>query len=452
MRERPVGETEEVIPLRVALPSPRVGRCELHVNYVVRHDRPPTSSAISVEVPLVMPEGQLLSNELQVTPRSGVQVNYDDGPWSDDTRGRRPGPTGSLALAARRALSEVALELKSNETKSASATTITQAWIHSRLADGRRQDRAIFRLTSNEASLRMSLPQGSDARSFVVELDGRPVRPEPDRQGEWTIAIPQGGRNDHLLDLKYNFAERQPLGHLSLSAPQVKSATLVERVFWQLSMPSTEHLLQAPEHFTRELHWVRQGLLWQREPTLSQQELEAWLGVASVSDTPRISGESLTEFNDREQLRTGLANTYLFSTISLDEPLAARTMSRARLVLMASLPVLGVGLLLIYFPRLRHPLAILALAIVLAIGGLTDPDAALLLVQGALLGVVLAAVAAFMARAGAPLLIRPMPVQGSSRAIERHATQVYQRKPSAGGSQAKDSTPLVPAAAPEGDA
>jgi hypothetical protein len=98
------------------------------------------------------------------------------------------------------------------------------------------------------------------------------------------------------------------------------------------------------------------------------------------------------------------------------------------LVGVSSLIVLGIALALIYFPPLRHPGLILVLAVFILAASLIKPDTALLLAQASTLGLVLAFLAAALARR---TLRRPQIVhagRGSSRAVlDSSATQAFHR-------------------------
>jgi hypothetical protein len=120
-------------------------------------------------------------------------------------------------------------------------------------------------------------------------------------------------------------------------------------------------------------------------------------------------------------------------------------------VLLASLPLLLVGLGLIYFPGARHPATLLVAAVALAAFGTIDPDSALLVAQAATLGLLLALIAFVWARVSVrPTVAAPTPMRGSSQSLDRSFTEAYQR-PLASGSQPSTATnPLVPSSAPEG--
>ena len=451
LRERVEGDSTDVVPIRFALPTPRIGRCELQVNYVVPHEKLSTQTNTLVTVPLVIPgEGQVTSSELAVTPKSGISVSYPKGPWVEDPRNRRTADTHGLALTARRAVSEIVLALSSKERHTENSMTVEKAWIQTRLSDSRRQDRAIYRLTTSEPSLKLSLPPGADLASLELEIDSRAVKPQLDQKRDLVVGIVSNSRGEHLLELRYHFIEPQPPGQISLAGPQIKSANWIQQLYWQVILPANEHLLTVPRHFSSESAWVWKNLFWQRQPSLEQPELESWLGSTSTAASAPKSGESPELLAARERARLNATNRYLFSTAGMVGPLEVYSISRARLVFFASLPLLAGGLLLIYFPAARHPAVLFALAVLVASGSLIDPDTALLLAQAASLGVALTVMAAILARTS----IRPMPstiaVRGSSRAIERSATEMYQRAPGT-GSQPASTNPLVSTSAPEGE-
>jgi len=451
LRERVEGDAAEIVPMRFVLPAPRIGRCELQVNYVVPHEKLSAQTNTLVTVPLVIPgEGQVTTSELIVTPKSGIAVSYPKGPWVEDPRNRRTSESSGLALMARRALGEIVLALSSKERHVENSTTIDRAWIQTRLNDSQRQDRAIYHFTTSEPSLKLSLPPGADLASLELEIDSRAVKPQLDLQRDLVVGLAGSNRGEHLLELRYHFTEPQPTGQISLTGPQIKSANWIQQLYWQVILPANEHLLGGPRHFSCECAWVWKNLFWQRQPSLEQRELEVWLGTTpSATGTPK-TGESPEQVAAREQARLNATNRYLFSTAGVVGPLEVFSISRAKLVFFASFPLLVCGLLLIYFPTARHPAMLFVLAMLVAAASLIDPDTALLLAQAASLGVALALMAAVLARTSIEPVAPATPVRGSSRAIERSATEMYQRAPGT-GSHPASTNPLVSTSAPEGE-
>jgi hypothetical protein len=227
----------------------------------------------------------------------------------------------------------------------------------------------------------------------------------------------------------------------------------VRQFYWQLVLPTHEHLVFAPSSYTREFRWAWANLFWQREPSLDQRELETWSGTAPAGETARLAEETADAYAARQHLASRSTNRYLFSTVGALEPLQLYTMSRARLVLWGSLPLLLCGLLLIYFPSARHPGLLFALAVMVAAASLVDPDLALLVAQASTLGLVLAIAAVVLARTSAqPPLPTTVPVRGSSKAlVERGGTEIYHRAPSNGSQPSTRTNPVVSTTSPEGE-
>ena len=90
-----------------------------------------------------------------------------------------------------------------------------------------------------------------------------------------------------------------------------------------------------------------------------------------------------------------------------------------------------------------------ALAVLVVAVSMTDPDSALLLAQGSTLGIVLAIVAAVLARVSARPVAATVQVRGSSRALERSVTEMYQRPPAHGSQPSTATNPLLPGSTPE---
>ncbi len=445
-------ETSAVVPLRVSLPAPRIGRCELQVKYSVPHEQLADEANTLVNVPLVIPsEGSLLSNELTVVSKPGLLVTYPKGPWSNETPRLRSPVSSDLHLTASSAFSNVDLAVSLKRRQLDHNTTIEQAWIETRLTDTRRQDRAVFRLTTTEPTLRVLLPEGAELAS--LELDGRRLGEQIDLAGdsrELTLTMPNGSNAQHLLEVRYVFNQRPARGELALAAPQISPGGWVQQLYWQLVLPASEHVLGAPPSYAREFRWNWTNLFWSRDPSLNQRDLERWIGAAPASSQVRVAE---TADADKSRPLRGDAETgnyYLYSTVGAAEPLRLYTISRARLVLLASLPLLLCGLVLIYWPKARHPASLLVAAVAVAAVGAIDPESAVLLAQAASLGLVLAVMAFILARVSVRPSVAPAaPVRGSSQSLDRSFTEAFQR-PAASGSQPSTATnPLVPSTAPE---
>jgi hypothetical protein len=453
LRERGGEAAADVVPMRCLLPAPRIGRLELQIKFAVPHSKLASQANTPLVVPLVIPaEGVLTANDLLVVPRTGITATYPKGPWTLDTRGPRQSNAGALALSATSAIPSVLLAVSSNERQIEQATTIEQAWIQSRLTASRRQDRAVYRLSTSEPSLRLVLPAGAELATRELQVDGRPVQPQLQLQGESReLVIPLGSPTgtQRIVELRYHFAERPAKGDLVLEPPRFRSVGWVHQLYWELVLPSTEHVLGTPADFAREYRWAWSNLFWQRRPSLDERDLENWIGAAPSANIPPASDETGDEPGARRAGPVPAANRYLFSTIGAPDALRVHTLGRSRLVLLASLAVLACGLALIYLPALRHPAALLVAAVAIAAAGLIDPESGVLIAQAASLGLLLVLVAYLLARISGRPKTATAPVRGSSQALERPYSETYPRGPAATVQPSTATNPFVPAQAPE---
>ncbi|HEX4146947.1 MAG TPA: hypothetical protein VHY91_25845 [Pirellulales bacterium] len=416
-----VGEEPAV---RLALPRPLIGRLDLQLHYKVPHDRLAAAATTSLAVPLVMPGiGKLGHNSLRVLPQAGILVKPRGGPWTLDANPAVV-PAG-LQLTATQVVSELALAVELKQRPSEGRTVVECGWIQTVLVGGVRRDRVLYRFRSGERQLRFAIPSGATSPEAV--LDQKAVEIGKADRGEFVIPLATVDGSEHLLELSYSFPRRSWGGRLEADPPEIRPApTRVNRLYWELILPPSDHLLLAPAEFTREYTWVRSGLLWSRVPSLDQAELEQRLGVAGTP--PPLSQ----------------GNRYLFSTVGSIQPLTFFWWApRSILVFGASAVLLGVGLGLIYFPRLRHPAAIFTLGVLVLAGTLLNPETAIVVAQAGVVGVALLALAAVLARRTLPPP-GPLPssTRGSSRAIvDRSVTEPYFRSPRA----AQPSTATAPA-------
>jgi hypothetical protein len=210
----------------------------------------------------------------------------------------------------------------------------------------------------------------------------------------------------------------------------------MRQLYWQLILPSNEHVLLSPNDLTSEFIWNWSGFFWQREPTLQQAELEHWVGSQARGAAP------------------SRANQYLFSTVGNVDALHVSTVRRSLIVFVASLTVLLCGLALIYVPAVRHPLPLVLVLSALVTAAIAEPETTLLLSQAAGLGLALLLVAFLLASKS----VRRKPSLGPASASmqplkDRSATELYQRSLKGGPSPSTATAPMaMQTSGPEEDA
>ena len=163
---------------------------------------------------------------------------------------------------------------------------VDRAWVQSRLTSITRQDRAVFQLTTDRNEIEVVLPADA-AQKAVALVDGRQV--EPGRSAITGFASRWGPANQRLsecrlslrqnatfaerkatlvsspilggqpgwrrvvVELRYHFAgPRPPRGAICMEFPRLSPGAWMRRMYWQLILPSNEHLIANPDGFTGE--------------------------------------------------------------------------------------------------------------------------------------------------------------------------------------------------------
>ncbi len=365
---------------QVILPEPRIGGCELVIRYGIEFTGLVPRSSVAASIPLVMPsEGELSDNRLRIVAAEGMRVRLRGGPWTEADVPLSE-PRRGLHLMAAQRVPAVDLAIHLEDQSSAGWTVVNRAWIQTWLTHSFRQDRAVFCLTTSQKSLDFVLPAGVPPGEVELWLDGQPIAAQS--TPELRLIVPLSGtasQREHRLEAAYRIPGPRPAwGRMTLELPRLARDVWVQRFYWQLILPSREHLLFSPADLSEEDRWVWQGPLCVREPLWEQAQLEAWSGARRLAEPPAET------------------NRYLFSGIGPMNRCEVRTIDRAFLVFAASMVVLIAGLLLLYVPSSRHPAGLLVAAVAGAAAALSYPSATLLVFQASLLGAALALGAAWL--------------------------------------------------------
>jgi hypothetical protein len=430
--------TDEFV--RVTLPSPQLGTCDLQVRYSIPTAKLPPNASVDRPIPLVMPaEGELAGNDLYVTAPQGVEVQLrQKSAWS------RPEEAGDwhqrhngVHLASGDRQGEVVLRVRQRDR---GATVVERAWIQTLLAVAGRRERAVFCVSTRQNELELILPTEVDAQRMQAWLgpeapeDREPVKVQSTPEGRLVVPLPPVSEPRRLwLEIRYDFDDpRAGAGGVSVGLPGLGGDVTVRRIYWELLLPPSEHVIVMPGDLTAEIRWGWNGLFWGRNAVKDESELAAWSGA-----------------DPRYAMPKG-ANRYLFSSLGAIRRCELRTASRWLIVLIASTAVLTAGLLLIYVPASRHPALLLVAGVVMIGISALFPEPALLTLQAAGLGMAMALLAALLYRTlsrgpqGRP---RREP---SSSVFEKGSTQ-GQPPPAVVGNQASTDTAPAPMPMPSPD-
>jgi len=419
----------------ISLPEAMIGPCKLTVRYSM-----PSAPAVSgrTSVPLIMPLAEHFSaSELYVRFSAGIRVEPPGSPWTV-SQNSLPGvePSSGLHLIAeeRTGAVELAIEPAERDAEGTETTVVERAWVRTWLTHDARQDRAVFSFASDRAELAVILPAGAAVDQTQVLLNDKLVSPKEINDHRLLVPLfTDGELHRYRLELRTHFLRaRQPAGRLSLEIPRLGDGVWVRHMYWQLVLPKDEHVVTVPEGFTHEFAWRWNDYCWSRKPLLGHEELEDWVGAPHEANVP-------TE-----------VNCYLFSSMGQVEVCRLRTATRTWIVLLAASAVLGAGLLLIYFPKSRHPATLLCAGVVLLGVGVVHPEPTLLLSQAAGLGLALALVAGLLQRSVGRRRRGTMLVEPPSSVLEHGSTQARYELPAAGDQASTVTAPAVPPPADPG--
>jgi hypothetical protein len=416
---------------RVVLPEPRIGPIELVVRYWIEMEKLRPETSIVCTVPLVTPrQGELVENTVVVTAERGVVVGHQQGGWNvvnTDAPARQRGEVLRLASGEKR--SQLVLGVSLEDRDAMGSTVVRRAWIQTWLWPNVRQDRAVFCFVGDQKSVEIVVPAGVDLDRLNLTLNGRPADVEKTPQN--SLIVPLGAEasgQQQRIELGYQILQpRGGPGRTSVELPRLGRDVWVQRMYWQLMLPTNEHVIVAPAGLVPEYRWGWTGTFWGRIPLLDQRSLEEWAEAAPVD--PTSNGTS----------------SYLFGSLGAVRQCEFRTASRPLIVLIASGVVLVLGLVWIYVPAAHHPVTLLAASLLVLSASLLYPGPMLLLLEAAGLGVALILFAALLHRGVARRRRGMLLGETSSSILDRGSTHTVRPGPPV---HAQASTRTAPAAVP----
>lgn len=204
-----------------------------------------------------------------------------------------------------------------------------------------------------------------------VKINGAPASHRI-TQGTLFISVPPL-EDTQLIDIRM-WSDRDQQTGLAQIRPLVRSGMSPRMEYWQLMMPSSEHLVWATPSLGRLMSWAREGLKLVRKPLVTEAAL-----------LERVA-KSKVDLVDLSAMPTG--NQYLFSAVD-SRMFVVRAASQSLLWLWVSGAVVLMTALLTYWPRTRHPITV-AIAIMMFSGIVfIAPDSAIIAGQISLLSLTL---------------------------------------------------------------
>lgn len=384
--------------IRVTLDAPAIGRFEVEVRFALDRTSPAQASReATLSVPVVQSNDAVYS-AMRFSGRdaAGRDVAVGENGWL-----RQLSADGTPVWTLPQARALVTLHIGRAEAVPQGGL-VSRTFIRTRIsADGTLQSRAQYKIAEGISELPVSLPAQIEPLGFWwndTPIHVGPAARSADGATEYEIVLPEDRPARGRL-LTIDFLERTGVpSRLSagyvLSGPQLSDVQSAARVHWQIELPYQQHLFTEPELFFPEYRWRAGRPFWSREPDLSIADLEQWIGA--VAGPPLAAGPAG-------------GNRYVFGAFGAPAQLEFRAMSQGGILLISAGAALGLGLLLIYRPVLRHVLTFLTIAFLVALLGVWFAAPVEVLLQPALVGVVLAVLAAliqgFLKRRSRPVTV-----------------------------------------------
>ncbi len=381
--------------LRLMLPRPLMGKFSVSIRYsAVLPSR--GNSDLHWEVPtLRCTEGQPSSEAAKVRWADRLSVALDEPAanqsWKLAAMSNQPADGAGLDVISERSASSLPLIIRSAPPRPPAATIVDRAWLQTWMSKGTLQNRAAFRVRTAGNQATIELPPDSTGAETEILVNHEPARILSQSPGRLVVQlgggkeVMAGNQLAPLTTYTVELRSRQEYGPRlvtlhRLTPPQIEGSSALSQVYWQLILPSDEHVVSEPMQLTSASEWQWLGVFWGRQPLKSQAELEDWSG-ASQQIAP-----------------TAAQNQYLYSGITSVSSIELMTAPRWLIVLAASACVLAVAIAYAYIPKRQRMWLMVVLATVIVFAAVAYPGITLMLAQASVLGLVLAVVSLVISR------------------------------------------------------
>ena len=304
------------------LPFGEFGDLTAKVSYTLGPPNIATPTLTEWDLRLTLPEvDQIDSHEAIVRGPQETSLRSDDTRWLPVDNGRRRDrPPHLLVVMAEGDVDSLAVQVTAMSDDEVSSTSIRQAFVQTWATALGRRDRAIFRFTSTETSLRLKVPERIRRGQFVAMLDKVLLNPTwiNDAIVEFDLSnVPIG---EHVLEVSYGFEDSLGAYQNLIDLPTVEGSNWTQEFFWQLVLPARTHLIREPTGLIPANHWGWHGVAWGRTPKHEQPWLESWVGGSMVSrqapPQPNATNRYLfTTFNEVDQLQIVVARRTVIALV-----------------------------------------------------------------------------------------------------------------------------------------
>ena len=278
------------------------------------------------------------------------------------------------------------------------------------MSEGPARSQAMFELDRDVREVSLFLPSEISPQDFGVWWNRKRIAPivrtNPTGEIELRLKLPQSSdkvkssdtREKLRLALWIDYSAKSPIRFQGSNqhravVPSFAPTVWVAQTIWEVVLPSDQHLFTAPRDYAAQFHWTRSFLFWNRVSNFGEERIKADLNDAAPQSE---------EFRPWETLLTEptFGNVYPVSCFGPPHALVFWTMSRSAVVGCGAGLALLLGFVLIRVPATRHVLTFFVVGFAMALTALWFAEPVKVLLQPAIMGALMAVVAAIVDRVG----------------------------------------------------
>ena len=360
---------------RFALPEPMTGNFEVQIRYRV----PFLAEDSTAEIPIIL-SADSPNGDLRVGVKPGAKRKVTPiGKWK---------PVFSRQLEAEwiadQPTDALSLKLDSPLSGTARQFAVTRALVQSKVTGSEVKGRVSFVLRGQFLQQTLNVPEST--RIYTVSWNGVPLPRQQwnvDRLvGTEILTVTQrqlGGSGILAIDFGSSAPQLSWSRRLTASCPTMPDDTPVDDVIWQVILPSGEHLSGFDKIGTPCFEWSFGSFGWSRQPTEEFEDLSLWLRQGTSRDSRTVQAVA--------------GNAFAFQLPSLKSGLRLSTVDQSFVLLFGSGVAFLAAFALIRFSPRRFAIAIPIAGVLISVLSIRYAPAIKLLLQPAVLGLALAAIA-----------------------------------------------------------
>lgn len=366
---------------RILLREPRRGRFSISVEQVIGIEPNASGQDGRITIPILQSVDAPYKSTMIRFPDAGpLRLADAESGWQSWLT--RSGDSGWLTNTSRREVELVADDTSQNLQQQ--PFTIETAFVQTWFGDpGQTTVYAEYALRDAPSRVALTLPGQATAAEFRWDqgdpLAANHVHAAAGFPGRYVIELSDEDRGTLTgrLTVRYRVPRSSKPGLVSAYAtqfPQFGEKVFVDESYWEIVLPSGEQLYSPPPGLVPQYAWERETVLWARRLTTDYRARRE----AMVSDARDLAARG---------------NVYAYSTIGALPQGDFGAMAQSLIVLIGAGFSLLLGFVFRRIPATRNLMSILVLAFLFALGGLWQLELMQLLLQPAVLGLLLAAIA-----------------------------------------------------------